>query len=386
MYLTFEPHDPILVRDGRPFGKEAGNRANTQEWIPPSVNAGAVRTWIGHLELRPGERFTAELAGELRQVGVAGPFLLRGIDDADQLFLPVPEDALFFDDEDDLRVVPLYPRALRDGEGCDLPDGLWPLMGGEAKKPAKKPAFWSMDRMVEWLSDQPGPPMRIVRHCKHLADRPQVETRVHVAIDRGSRTSSDGDLFMTNALDLRKMKLSVRVEPHTPTLSSSVQELVDRYRPLGGERRLTRLAEGDGALWELPVALRLALDGCQFLRMILVTPAIFAQGWKPGWIGDEGIGQPPSSPDLQLRLRAASVPRFRSISGWDLEHGRPKPTRRMAFSGSVYYFEVLKGNPGAYTSDMWLRAVSDDEQDRRDGFGLAVWGAWRQREHEGERA
>jgi CRISPR-associated protein Cmr3 len=47
----------------------------------------------------------------------------------------------------------------------------------------------------------------------------------------------------------------------------------------------------------------------------------------------------------------------------------------MAPAGSVYFFEVLEG-AGDWAPDAWLQPVSDGEQDRRDGFGLSLWGVW----------
>jgi CRISPR-associated protein Cmr3 len=45
----------------------------------------------------------------------------------------------------------------------------------------------------------------------------------------------------------------------------------------------------------------------------------------------------------------------------------------MVPAGSVYFFELLEGDPSAVL-ESWLRPVSDNEQDRKDGFGLALWG------------
>jgi CRISPR-associated protein Cmr3 len=66
---------------------------------------------------------------------------------------------------------------------------------------------------------------------------------------------------------------------------------------------------------------------------------------------------------------------------------RPKPTRRLAPAGSVFFVQL----PGTDRADdaaieawidaIWMQNISDDhpgdpERDRRDGFGLAVLGAW----------
>jgi len=81
---------------------------------------------------------------------------------------------------------------------------------------------------------------------------------------------------------------------------------------------------------------------------------------------------------VKLNLVSACTGRWKPISGWSLEKGRrgPKPIRRLVPAGSVYFFEVLEGDASALAKNLWLRSVCDDEQDRRDGFGLALWGIW----------
>jgi CRISPR-associated protein Cmr3 len=113
--------------------------------------------------------------------------------------------------------------------------------------------------------------------------------------------------------------------------------------------------------------------------MALATPAIFAQGWKPGWLNDQLTGSPWKD-GPRLKLVGVSIQRWRAVSGWSLaalpnQPRGPKPVKRMVPTGGVYFFEVDGGN-AASLAQGWLQPVSDDEQDRRDGFGLAAWGTW----------
>jgi CRISPR-associated protein Cmr3 len=43
--ITIVPHDPVIARDGRPFG--FGNRVHSLEWMYPSVAAGTIRSILG---------------------------------------------------------------------------------------------------------------------------------------------------------------------------------------------------------------------------------------------------------------------------------------------------------------------------------------------------
>lgn len=127
--------------------------------------------------------------------------------------------------------------------------------------------------------------------------------------------------------------------------------------------------------------------------MILATPAIFSNGWLPAWLKckrlDDGSdvleGTPPgASDDLKLRLISACVDRWKPISGWSAEAKSrgPKAIRRMVPAGSVYFFEVQPGGNSSELGKLWLRSVCDKEEDRKDGFGLAVWGIWEEAKKE----
>jgi len=122
------------------------------------------------------------------------------------------------------------------------------------------------------------------------------------------------------------------------------------------------------------------MAGKKKVRMVLATPAIFFDGWKPGWLNGWPEDKVPDfwPDDLKLKLISACIDRWKPISGWSLEKGSrgPKEIRRLVPAGSVYFFEVLSGKAEDLVKSLWLRSVCDKDQDRRDGFGLAVWGLW----------
>lgn len=402
--VTISPHDPLLVRDGRPFGAggESGNRARSVDWPYPSTVAGAIRTLIGKL-MAPedgrnpfhDERFLARLKG----TAVVGPLPVA----AGELYVPAPRDALAHQDESTKAVYwdALRPERPADGAGCDLPaPGLCPVRILHSEKPPEMPGFWSLKSALTWLgTDRPEMGFQPVGLPKFVKDE-----RTHVRIDPARGTAAEAQLFSTEGLvfpdvDLpvdgeragesgRRLvrpavSLAAQVGPADDEIAARLAGL-DALHPLGGERRLARFRFGDAAeMWQGPRTLRDALAGADGFRMVLATPAIFAGGWLPGWLKetDNGFleGTPPGAPfDLRLRLRGACVERWRPVSGWSLERGQrgPKAVRRVVPGGSVYFFEKVSGS-GSSLADLWLRPVSDGDQDRRDGFGAALWGVWR---------
>ena len=376
--------DPIVSRDGRPFGAGQGNRMRSAGWPLPSVVAGALRSAIGTAAQRD---FSADTAQELRQVAVAGVFPAAD----GQLYLPAPRDCVVHPDKGPLRAA---PQTIDDG-GCDWPaEGLRPVMLTQEQapddfKPEEAPAWWPADRYANWLAADD------IGFDDRFLSPPSVELRTHVQLDANTGAADEGKLFTTAALPLThlarygakeqrrfeerfaEIKLAARVRA-SQWCGDTVAQLNILY-PLGGERRLVDWKATGVASWTCPATLRATLAMAQRVRMVLATPAIFRDGWKPGWLNPQLIGRPPGS-NTSLRLVGVSTQRWRAVSGWSLadlpgQRRGPKPVRRMVPAGGVYFFETVD----ATTNDLdarWLESVSDDEQDRRDGFGLAVWGTW----------
>jgi CRISPR-associated protein Cmr3 len=339
-----------------------------------------------------------------------------------RLYLPIPKDLLARKVGEKIVAVPLRPVAMRDGECCDLPrESLLPAMLPEAIeefKPEQIPAFWSIVKMTEWLTNPDGSDFplypdsdanknkgEIGQECKKeysdFLDAPEKDERVHAGIDSESGVAEDGLLFMSIGLDLathcqgREILLAARIESDG-IFDKQIREL-NEIHPFGGERRLVQWSRIDESIgWKCPnkISSKLTELDSGKIRMVLATPAIFSNGWLPGWLnlrkqedGKEILeGIPPRATDGQkLKLISACIDRWKPISGWSAEAKSrgPKAIRRMVPAGSVYFFEAQSGNEAsALAKSHWLESVCDKPQDCKDGFGLAVWGVWEETKKE----
>lgn len=379
-----EPLDPLIARDGRPA---AVGQFHTVSFPYPSMIAGAVRTRMGS----PGGAFSipGDALQELREkVHVRGP-LLAELDPeggVHQWLAPAPRDAVILSVEDRPALKRLIPRPLAPGEAMDsLPEkGLIPLgfEGNESygKPPAGVPAFWAWSELETWLErprDRPGvdlPSLGI--------DRLPVETRSHLAIQPGERVGLDGMLFQTAGLRFLQEGAS-RLEPRRLALSLETEKanvagrdlvLERQIAPLGGERRLARWSPASKEWPSMPESIQKEIVATRRARLLLLTPALFESGTLPAWSGAAW----PLGGAVTATVLAAAVPRHEVVSGWDLATGRAKKTRRLAPAGSVYFVELQGSETDLqdWCENTWLACLSDGEQDRRDGFGLAVLGTW----------
>jgi CRISPR-associated protein Cmr3 len=387
-YLQLTAHDSIVARDGRPFGVGQGNRMKGLGWLYPSVVAGSFRT---ALVKATGGDFTGDTPQRLMRVPVAGVFpVADGL-----LYLPAPNDCVVEEttreegENTKLVVHRTAPAAMNPGEGCDWPDqaSLRPvLMDSEGDfKAATGPAWWPVGKLAEWLTTG-----TLDHFNGAFLTAAKSEVRDHVQLEAATGAAAENRLFATAGLslshlprfgtkqgrfanqDYAEITLAARVETDDWNVST-----LNILHPLGGERRLVHWqANGNPELWRCPDAVTTALAraGTQKVRMVLATPAVFSHGWRPGWLDDTLNGTPPGS-TVRLTLVGVAIPRWTAVSGWSLAEPRgPKPVKRLVAAGGVYFFETK--DDSASLAERWLQPVSDDPQDRNDGFGLAVWGTW----------
>lgn len=396
-YLTLTPRDPLIARDGRPFGAGQGVRMHVLDWPYPSVLAGSLRTLLGKLE---GGDFAEQTIKTLKEITVAGPFpQVNG-----ELYFPAPRDLLVWEDEEEpsaekkRQVMPLRPMPSRtDGAGCDLPGGLRPVVVERDVKPSPIPSFWSRQHLYTWLMDASGETFPAPPSSDTLADGCYLnglakDERFHVKIDPALGASEEGLLFMTTGLEMRtkgywnkekaipqerlfEINLAARVE--APTRFAEQLEALNTLHPFGGERRLVHWQAKETHVWDCPSDIQNSLRSAERLRLVLATPAVFVQGWKPGWLNDRMEGEIPKT-DVKVKLVSACVERWKPLSGWSLEAGQvgPKALRRLVPAGSVYFFEILPDSSKLQAEQVWLQPVSDKPQDCQDGFGLSLWGTW----------
>ncbi|MFQ3591247.1 MAG: type III-B CRISPR module-associated Cmr3 family protein, partial [Chloracidobacterium sp.] len=274
-----EPRDPIIFRDGRPFGAWGGARATSLPFPFPSTIAGGVRTRAfrtaqGVFDPSAFGRTPAEA----RALSIRGPFLveLDASDAIQQWLWPAPLDALVLRGlaAGDFDVKRLVPLALPPGVTVGLPvDGLCPVglaVRVKAKPAGDAPAYWYGSVVERWLtrSDDWTTTAKALGH-----GGPVLEQRTHVALDPATLTAEDGRLFQTSGLAFtcrvdgeppRRLALAVWVADDAP--------LQPGLAPLGGERRLVMWRPSKSALPPCPAAVHQAVCRQGACRLILATP------------------------------------------------------------------------------------------------------------------
>jgi CRISPR-associated protein Cmr3 len=372
LVLSLAPLAPIIVRSGRPFDSQAG--VDPARLPPPSTIAGCLRSaWAR----QTGEAYSPALS----RFAIAGPLLLREAmnGESQSVLVPKPADALYFGVGDTARLLRAEPHQPAPDEGTDLPQGLAVISltdpAAAREKPGKGPAWWTLQDLLAFRSGE------ALTHARVEANGwspPPGELRTHVAIAAGTQAADAGRLFQTQGLDLGAVIDEARRQRTAMQLLVRCAEPLDQALVhLGGERRLAALTPEPESLWPAsPKDWSRQMLAAGGLTLTLVTPAPFAGGWLPGWLDERLTGSPPGLEGLGLQLVAAANGHWEPHSGWDLARGCPRRSRRLVPAGSTYWFRLSDNTDPAKLDALWLRSLCDDEQDRRDGFGLAVPAPW----------
>jgi CRISPR-associated protein Cmr3 len=403
-----EPHDPLIFRDGKPFGRTPGVQAKSLPFPFPSTTAGGARSQaaseMGVFTLDPKQ--DEQQLKQLKSLRVHGPLLVqlsRTKDGSEHVgwLVPAPHDALLLKPKSDSNAhqgtirKQLVPLQFEQGKSDFYQHNEHNLLlvGQKEHKQGKPiedaPAFWYWEQFEQWLL-QPAALDGLPVDLERLGHRGlQRELRVHVAMDVEKHMGMDGALFDTSGIEFtslaqhgylntaERLALVVAVEER------AAFPMKAGLHTLGGERRIVSWRKSPAALPDCPSQLietilqQKGVKNEVACRLVLLTPAYFKKGYYPEWIQQPSYG-------VNVTICAIAMQRPQVVSGWDMASKTPgaKPSRRLAPAGTVIYLS-LAGSDDAireWVDQMWMRPVSDVEdetaQEQKDGFGLAAIGSW----------
>ena len=364
-YRFIEPLDVLFLRGNKLFG-DAGSYG--EALIPPwpSVAAGALR---GRMMADNADLSAATLQNP-DNFTLASFHLARRVDGRIETLHALPADLIISDREPgkSLTITSLKPQALHAKLQSSAPLSQLPVLA-EAERSKPKTGYWL--NAVGWAAYLQGKQLAEA-HLVKTADLWSLDARVGVGLDTDTRRADDGKLFTVQAIAFR---------PNVGFLAGAYAASL----PTSGLLRLG----GDGraaAIHEVPASALAAADRSGTLttsgrfKLILTTPGLFQQGWKPPGVDSSNIWQLPGG--ATAKLVCAAVPRAETISGWDLARWLPKAAERAAPTGSIYWFEDFTGDTALLGKisehGLWgLSNENDDPQRKAEGFNRCIVAPWR---------
>jgi CRISPR-associated protein Cmr3 len=205
----------------------------------------------------------------------------------------------------------------------------------------------------------------------------QIDPRVGVGLDADTRRAADGRLFSAQAVAMTQRVDQAGFDVGFLVSVSGAALPVSGTLRLGGDGRAAAL---HAVAATLPAPDYAALTAARRCRLVLATPGVFDGGWLLTGFTQAADGSYRFDlAGVKARLVCAAVPRFETLSGWDLARWQPKPAQRAAAAGSVYWLDELDATPEALRklaeSGLW-REPCEDATRRAEGFNRFTFAAY----------
>lgn len=389
-YRFIEAIDTWSFRGNRQFG-DAGSYGLSDFPPSPSVVAGAFRSLLLNEAAEEigtfaqgGNLSDPQLAQALGTLDKPGSFGITsvlparlGVDGDIEAFLPLPADVVV--SEGGQCIQRLQPQPRQAELICSGPGNLPCLPVLRQSRATKPESGWLLtsEGMVAYMEGRTLSSRQLL-HSTHLWSD---ESRVGIGMEAQSRTAEDGKLF----------SLQHTAPRHGENDKASESGLLVGVHGCGKQlpaRGLLRLGgDGRAAAFRQAGTPAIGMPAEQIARsdrfkLVLQTPGLFANGWLPDGIHNEGGSLMLELEGLRAQLLCATVPRYEVISGWDLARWQPKPAERVAPAGSVYWFELRQSRPEQLgkLAEQGLWGLADDNhlnrQRQAEGYNRILIAAW----------
>lgn len=192
------------------------------------------------------------------------------------------------------------------------------------------------------------------------------EPRMGIVIDANTGTVEEGKLFTTPFIRPNPKNNTgfwVSLQQHIP------EKLDGNLLRIGGDGKLSSVSEIAVADDSSFIAdLKKAVKDTGKLKLILLTPAIFENGWLPDGF-DQETGQACFG-GVDVNLLSTNTGRYQPMGGWDVARNCPKPTKRAVPAGSVYWIECEKGREADLIDALHGKSICNNEDYQKQGLGI----------------
>jgi len=383
-HLFIEPLDVLFLRGNKLFG-DAGSYGESLVPPWPSVVAGALRSHLlveRHPRWCPAPRAALPEDPDLGTPDRPGAFTVQGFflarrsaDERVELLVAPPAD-LVATKGDGARPTLRSIRPVIPCERIESSSAL-PLLPVLAQPRRAKPEAGCWLSTRDWARYLAGETLEDAE-LVYRDTLWKMDERIGVGLDPGRRRAHDGRLFSAQAAALRRRDHGADHDVGFLAVVEGIEPPRNALLRFGGDGRaaVMHVVEAD-----LPAPDYDSLTRACRCRLVLTSPGLFAAGWLP-------TGGTPSADGVRFDLHGvrghivcAAVPRAEVVSGWDLARWRPKPARRAAPTGSVYWLELDDSVSAAdlrrlVQRGLWSDAAYESEPRRAEGFNRLTLAAW----------
>lgn len=384
-YFFIKPEDTLFFRDGRPF--ERGVESFARSIFPPlpSVFYGALRTacilestsiWEYYKNCSnkidsSDEKMsllmeTVGFKDKLGTMEMVGPFVR---DDYGRILIQMPYDILRDENKVFFNLVPTKTDFY-----SNLPVNLDLALSGNRQEGEYDGFFINLEDLINYYLVSFDSEQLNRTHTTSKEDIVKNEYKVGIKIDKKIRATRQGYLYSAEHVRLMdNYGFLIKVNNYNDILPDK------GYIRLGGDTRVAYFEKIDHTPFErLNNIIEKKVDTMKYLKFILLTPAIFDNGWYPDFLRRNETGDLYGAFDgLELRLISAVLGKPVYIGGFDIVKKHPKETKKAVPAGSVFFFEVTNSKPEdlkILLSENNFKSIESNEYYKKQGFGITLIG------------
>lgn len=338
MIIEISALDTLIFQDGKPFDKSGDNWGSSLALPTPLTIYGAIRA--AYFANNPNELSKANENDDPTTDLKINAITLQY---KDSLILHTPKDCVEFNKK--VTVLDLKENTLTNSP-------LKYIFSSTHDVESLDKTYLTKTNFKRYLSNKE---IRSFENEENLITK---ESKIGIGLNRKTKTTEDGLLYRVEMLRYKDLKIVVDFDGLELEKSGLIR--------IGGEAKGATYQQIDSL--EFPQVDTLSSNS---FKLYLLTPALFEDGWFPNWIDKDNdfIGE---YKGFKLKLVASSIGKYQSIGGFDMKKREPKEMMKAVPSGSVYYFEILKGDNESVINSFHLTSISDRQQ--KEGYGIAIVG------------
>jgi len=369
--IFVEPNDVLIFRDGRAFS--AGDDHLASGVFPPSPSSfyGALRSALlsQHGARLDGRSF--EVAEKIQAiVGSPDAFgslmiqhfsLARKRNDGIELLFHLPSDVVVVEGDSKREFKRLYPTSFDSLVKANLPiDALQLLWNkhSESDRLEFKRLYVTHQGLQQYLDGNiPGDTIS-------QEELFTVENRTGIGIEKRKKAVETGKLYAVEFVRMnRNVGFAVRLNINSELTDTGLLRL-------GGEAKSAcYFTSGFPSFADESIKSKVAMH--KTFRLVLITPAVFDNGWLPDGLDADGRGK---FGNCTVQLTAAAISRYVIVGGWDIIKGKPKQAWRAVPPGSVYFLKLLDGDVNSLFEHAFGKSICQTETWKKQGLGITYIG------------
>ncbi len=360
MIIEIDPLDTLFFRDGKPFSMGEETWADGVFPPFPSVIYGALRTayFANHIKdigkANTAEDPTKDLEPE-KGLRIRGIYLKHG----EHFYVPLPLDCVREKNGEKDKAFVLQTTKINANASCNCTTEY--ILTDNKEVENIEGAILRISVLQDYLKDEADSKFSI----KMFSDLLLTESKIGIGRNDQTHSSEENRLYrvgMRRLEDSFYNKLKIIVEFDFERLDDFPSEGILK---LGGENKAAAYQKinEDISVCEPKI------EGQKF-KLYLLTPALFKKGWIPEWLDGQTLNGTYNG--IKLRLLTASIGKYISIGGFDMEAKKPKPMRKAVPAGSVYYFE-FEGDKGEVIKHFHKESLSEYDT-KKEGYGISFVG------------